>query len=373
MTNQKSAIFTLSKATGKLVRMNPSAPQTEDYMQKLVADYPEIITDEDGDLLLIKREQEIGDSEDSLGRWSIDHLFVTRQAVPVLVELKRAVDTRLRREIVGQMLDYAANGSAYWRADKLAESFGKSAADAGTDAHTLLTDFLNDDDDIESFWQQIDANLSAGRMKLVFVADKIPSELARVVEFLNDQMRAEVRAVELSWFESADGSLTLAPRIIGQTEQTKASKKSTGQLPLMSITDWINERLSAYGHPRVKTAFKFIDLMENLGAEIFVTSTHSSIMTKFIVSSQKCFPFSLSDTRQGSISFSLGYIKKFTIFRNEAARQDIYDTLVAIVGPLSNSNINGHPSFPLSKLSDPVTANKFVDFVNMLLQKIERD
>ena len=47
------------------------------------------------------------------GRWSLDHLFVTRDGVPVLVELKRAMNSRLRREVVGQILDYAANATAY--------------------------------------------------------------------------------------------------------------------------------------------------------------------------------------------------------------------------------------------------------------------
>lgn len=82
-------------------------------MQELVARYPQLIGDADGDLLLISREQPVSDGLDSSGRWSLDHLFVTRNAVPVLVELKRASDTRLRREIVGQLLDYAANGVAY--------------------------------------------------------------------------------------------------------------------------------------------------------------------------------------------------------------------------------------------------------------------
>jgi hypothetical protein len=34
--------------------------------------------------------------------------------VPTFVEVKRASDTRARREVVAQMLDYAANGSVFW-------------------------------------------------------------------------------------------------------------------------------------------------------------------------------------------------------------------------------------------------------------------
>lgn len=89
-------------------------------MQELVARYPELIEDEDGPPLLIRREHPVPDGLDASARWSIDHLFVTRAAVPVLVELKRAVDTRLRREVVGQLLDYAANGVAFWQAGTIA-------------------------------------------------------------------------------------------------------------------------------------------------------------------------------------------------------------------------------------------------------------
>ena len=114
-------------AAGGLRRMAPSAPVNEDEMQILVARYPELITDGDGDLLLIKREQGIADSDEGSGRWSLDHLFVTREGVPVLVELKRAVDTRLRREVVGQMLDYAANATGYWQGGRIAETFAATA------------------------------------------------------------------------------------------------------------------------------------------------------------------------------------------------------------------------------------------------------
>ena len=46
-------------ADGSLRRMTPSAPENEDKMQALVASYPELISDGDGDLLLIRREQSL--------------------------------------------------------------------------------------------------------------------------------------------------------------------------------------------------------------------------------------------------------------------------------------------------------------------------
>ena len=47
--------------------------------------------------------------EDGGGRWSLDHLFLDQDANPTLVEVKRSTDTRIRREVVGQVLDYVAN------------------------------------------------------------------------------------------------------------------------------------------------------------------------------------------------------------------------------------------------------------------------
>ena len=82
-------ILTLSK-DGALASLNPRAPESENYMQAPVSKPPEIVADDDGDLLLIKREQAIGDGYFA-GRWSVDHLFVTRGAVPVFVEVKRSV------------------------------------------------------------------------------------------------------------------------------------------------------------------------------------------------------------------------------------------------------------------------------------------
>jgi len=46
-------------------------------------------------------------------RWDLadgvlDHLLLDQDGIPTFVECKRASDTRIRREVVAQMLDYAA-------------------------------------------------------------------------------------------------------------------------------------------------------------------------------------------------------------------------------------------------------------------------
>lgn len=83
----------------------------------------------------------------------------------------------------------------------------------------MLTEFLGREADPADVWAQVDANFKAGRIKLLFVADRIPRELARIVEFLDAQMSADVRAVELRYFQGEQGTRTLAPRSVGGTKR----------------------------------------------------------------------------------------------------------------------------------------------------------
>jgi hypothetical protein len=63
----RTVIYTVDPS-GTLTAMRPSEPRSEDFMQKLVAAHPELIADQDGALLLIRREQPIADREDGSGR-----------------------------------------------------------------------------------------------------------------------------------------------------------------------------------------------------------------------------------------------------------------------------------------------------------------
>ena len=351
-----------------LTRMRPSAPSSEDKMQELVARYPELINDADGELLLIRREQPVNDGIDSTGRWSLDHLFVTRDAVPVLVELKRASDTRIRREMVGQLLDYAANGVAYWQAGSIAETFRVTCASREANSEEVLSSFLGDAD-ISSFWEQVDANLKAGRVKLVFVADVIPPELARVVEFLNEQMRADVRAVELRWFDGENGVTTLVPRIIGETQRAVAQKNTGRDLPApIGVEDWITKWFEPRGQEAMDGAHAFLRLVHELSGELVIPSTQGSIAGAFrTLSGRKIFPLHLwGDTGQVSPTFK--YLTQRPRLAADGDRQKHYDAFVAAVGPLSTKNLSGFPAFNVRLLREPAVFEKVLQVARELVE-----
>lgn len=340
-----------------LTAMEPSAPPDEDKLQTLIARYSELIGD-DEDLLLVRREQTVSDSEDSSGRWSVDHLFVTRDAVPVLVEVKRAVDTRLRREVVGQLLDYAANGSVYWTAADAAQSFTAKCLAEGTSPEEVLSDFLGSEENTLKFWENLENNLRDGRLRMLIVADRIPRELARIVEFLNEQMRAEVHAIELRYFESTDGRLTLAPRTIGQTEKTIARKVSAERREPISTDEWIEREITPHGNEVVTGVRKWIEILNRIGAETKVASTKGSIAAYVKdYEGNRRYPLHMERSGRGTISFNWVYTCPGVA--TEATRHKFLDRFTQAIGRLTTKNLQGYPAFPAKRLNDEAKAKAF--------------
>lgn len=355
--------------TAGIRRLSPSAPASEDEMQKLVASFPELISDAAGELLLIKREQSVADSLDGPGRWSIDHLFVTRLGIPVLVEIKRAVDTRLRREVVGQMLEYAANASAYWQPGMLAASFAATCEVLNIDSEKTLASFIGSSE-TSGFWDQVGSNLRSGRMKLFFVADVIPRELARIVEFMNDQMEADVRAVELRWYTGEDGRQTLSPRVIGETERSAASKPARrGALPPVTIDEWVAAKIAPFGEKSVKASSIFRDIIQRAGGVVETPTTQGSIYGCFVsANGRKFYPFHLWPAKVTTVSLSLSYLSNHPAFASETVRQSLLHDAASRLGPLSSNNINGFPAFPAELLLDERYATAFSNLLAKVLE-----
>jgi hypothetical protein len=169
--------------------------------------------------------------------------------VPTFVEVKRASDTRSRREVVAQMLDYAANGSMFWTAEQIRSWF---EGDDSQGAMERLTSLIGPSgaepaDVAEAFWQTVGTNLREGRVRLIFVADEIPASLQRLVEFLNEQMPlVEVLAVEIKQYRQA-GSRTgaLVPRLVGQTARAQAHKEPAATAVRRSMPWTVDEVVEA--------------------------------------------------------------------------------------------------------------------------------
>src|SRR5689334_11653987 len=112
-------IFLINK-DNQITEMKDQPYDSEDRLQALLANFPSVLAGDQINSstpvkwLLIKREVGVPGEVGAGDRWSLDHLFIDQDGVPTLVEVKRSTDTDIRRKVVGQMLDYAANSVQYW-------------------------------------------------------------------------------------------------------------------------------------------------------------------------------------------------------------------------------------------------------------------
>ena len=254
----------IRNSKGELEPLTEKKFETEDLLQELIGQHPELLAGEQmrpSDPLrwvLVRREMPIEG-------WAVDHLLLDQHGRPTLVEVKRGENRENRRSVVGQMLDYAATATSVWSERSIREVFEETQDEPDAVISKLLGD--DNEPDIDSFWERVATNLEANRLRLLFVADEIPAELERVVTFLNEQTRdtVEVLAVEVKQYPGQFGD-AIVSRVIGRIE-TPAESRPGRRSPRLSR----DEFLSRF-RPDVRDGIK--TLMEAAGR---VTSSPNDI------------------------------------------------------------------------------------------------
>ncbi len=179
--------------------------------------------------VLVQREMGVPDPGSGKERWAIDFVLLDQDAIPTFVECKRFADTRARREVVGQMLEYAANGHHYWNRDQFQQLAEQSARARGMTLEEALQQAqvdINDEADVKDFFARAEENLRQGHIRLIFFLEEAPFELKSIVDFLNKQMeRSEVLLVEARQYE-LEGTRVVVPTLFGYTEEARRVKRA---------------------------------------------------------------------------------------------------------------------------------------------------
>jgi hypothetical protein len=222
--------------------------------------------------LQIAREMSVPDPSTGTDRWSIDFFFVDQSAMPTFIECKRFEDTRSRREVVGQMLEYAANGHYYWNKEMIRNFAEKSAKKNGFSLEESLSQLRPDQEiDVDTFFEQVENNLREGQVRLIFFLEEAPMELKSIVDFLNRQMeRSEVLLVEARQYRR-DNMTVVAPMLFGYTEEARQVKKRGAESDARK--QWTYDSFFADAHARLpeksaNTMKKVFDACKSLSCNI---------------------------------------------------------------------------------------------------------
>jgi len=216
----------------KLIPMREQVYQAESVLEQLLAESPALLA---------------GDDDSSTRRWLLvsragdqagpDYVFLDDQGVPTLVEVTRSADPNASRELVGQMVDYAANVIAYQDPAALRATLESRCRVEGRDIRDVLHEDLGIDMEPSHFWEHVRVNMSVGRLRLIFAADAIPADLRRIVEFMNEQMSpTEVLALEIRQYgEDGGRQNTLVSRVFGWTA---AAQRRKGRASAQATWTW---------------------------------------------------------------------------------------------------------------------------------------
>ncbi len=372
---------------GDVLHALHEAPYAKEvHPQTLLEKYPELLAGEQIDAaaprrwVLVAREVGVPGETDRADRWSLDHLFLDQDGVPTLVEVKRSSDTRIRREVVGQMLDYAANAVIYWPFERLVTAFEATCAARDTDPEEVIRDLVEADPDdeeaVEAFWTQARTNLRAGRIRLLFVADVIPQELRRIVEFLNEQMDpAEVLAVEIRQFVG-EGLQTLVPRVVGQTAEAQGRKAT---LPRERVK-WDRDAVLAMTEEMVGAVergivARVLDWAEENGVGVYYgrgTSHPSATLTVYHRNRSGQFhkhQFASFWPHENTVEVQFQHMKgPFTLDR---LRPQLFERFNAIEDiKLDPKRLEKRPSFPISVLADEERLVRLLDLARWFTEEI---
>ena len=360
-----------------LIEMVEQPYELEDHLQELIERHPNLLAgdqvnpDAPRRWLMLTREARLASEEGGADRWKVDHLLLDQDAIPTLVEVKRSSDTRIRREVVGQMLDYAANAVTYWNLDSLREEFEKEVREQGREPEEEIAALVNDENaDYGEFWERAKTNLRAGRIRLVFVADTIPTELQRIVEFLNEQMSpADVLAVEIRQYVGA-GEQMLVPRVFGQTAETRQKKSPGGSRPSRQWDEpsFLAEMERRWGEVEAGVTRAIIDWSREHFTRLTWRRgpTDGGFSPAFDHDGQSYWPFWISTNGRLRIQFYL--MEGMPPFDQDSKKLELLQKLNEIPGvDLPDDAISKRPAILLTALKSPGSLQTFFSAVEWFL------
>ena len=228
-------VYVLGEGTSakplKRLRCKDEGTELQDLLENNPQLLPseQIYPDNPPQWLLIKREMPVLDPSTGAARWSIDFLYVDHMAIPTLVECKRCDDTRSRREVIAQMMEYAANGHHYWSAEEL-QAHAQESIGGLDQLNSWITQVGAVGGSSGAFFEAAVANLRKATMRLIFFLEESPNELRSLVEFLNNQLKeTEVLLVEARLYDSPSGRIVV-PWLFGYSEEARVAKRESRAL-----------------------------------------------------------------------------------------------------------------------------------------------
>ena len=196
----------------------------EDWIQKLIHNNPDILPISEIDTGFTPAIS-IGREVSTLVGY-IDNLFISPDGYLTVVETKLWRSPEARREVVGQILDYAKelNKWTFTDLDNTVRQFNQLYNNNTDGLLTTVRKYAELDEAEETFFiDNVSKNLKRGRFLLLIVGDGIRESVEDMVEYLTQtpQLYFTLALVELQVYKlnQNDNSLIIIPQLVTRTRE----------------------------------------------------------------------------------------------------------------------------------------------------------
>ncbi len=228
----------------KPIQFEQKANLNEEWIQSLIHDYPKVLPIaeiEDVFTPLISIGREI-----PTGAGYIDNLYISPRGYITICEAKLWHNPEARRQVVGQIIDYAKE-LTNWTFDDLDREvknfFKKELGEERGIIQALKNYEPLDETDERDIIDNISRNLKLGRFLLLIVGDGIRESVEDMVGYLSQtpQLHFTLALVELQTFETDDDFLVV-PQIVARTREiTRAVVRVEGEKIIVTAEPEIDE------------------------------------------------------------------------------------------------------------------------------------
>jgi len=338
----------------------------QDYLEK----YPSLvplseIVEGAADFLCIGREVPAGPG------W-LDLLFIDKDGLLTIVETKLAKNPEARREVIGQVIEYASYISK-WTADdvyRIANQYLKSDKVPDKCRNKTLYEVIEQFSpegsfSVDDFRSNIEQNLKNGRMRLIIAVDELIEALRAMVTFLNSYSNFDIFLLQVSSFEESTSKKILFPSLFGYTPATAERSAQKRYWNEASFFADVKEKCEPKVASTIRKLYDFTK--DNADTISWGTGRFTGSFT-FRKSEKGVFTVSSG----GLMSLNFGEL------RGKGVQEDSLQSFRMSLNKISGINIteeaigaSKYPSIKAETLSDADNLGKFQDAVLTLCQHIE--
>ena len=373
---------------GTLNPLSETPYGSDEELQALIAAHPALLggqSDGGGGWFALARKGPLPEGADRSPRWSVEHLFLAQDATPTVVETLRSGDARAHGDLFGQILYYAANAARWWPTEALRTAFAEHLS-PGLGEGEGLVGIVGQGVAPEAFWAQVDDNLGAGRVRMVLVVDEVQADLARMVDFLNAQLReAEVWILEIRQLAGPSGRLLQTavvgrrgdvpePKVARKTARSEARAAATpavtaARADAASREAWVSS-LRARCDEQEATVLD--DLLRWMSEQYGATSVSSAPPATYRLAVKEGgkdrFPFGVTETKAAAIH--LGSLSGTRAYEGEEARRGLVHEIAAAGLPMADVDLKGDLRIPLKDLAARPVRNQVLAVLDGVIETL---